>query len=68
MSAVTAACKGGGEKYAALQKKREADARAALQAVADLPEVKAVLDKPSADAARKVADAAHAGRCRSVCH
>ncbi len=57
ISAVTAAGKGGGEKYAALQKKREADSRAALQAVADLPEVKAVLDKPSAEAARKLADA-----------
>ncbi len=57
VSAFTAAGKGGGEKYAALQKKREADARAALQAVSDVPEVKAFLDKPSADAARKIADA-----------
>jgi hypothetical protein len=57
VSAIAAAGKGGGEKYAALQKKREVDSRAALQAVADVPEVKAVLDKPSADAARKLADA-----------
>ena len=57
VSAIAAAGKGGGDKYAALQKKREADARAALQAVADVPEVKAVLDKPAADTARKLADA-----------
>lgn len=44
-------------QYAALQKKRAADARAALQPVADLAEVKAVLDRPSADNGRKLADA-----------
>lgn len=57
VSATEAAGKSSSPKYAALQKKRETDARAALQAVADLPEAKAVLDKPSADSARKLADA-----------
>lgn len=57
VSATVAAGKSSAPKYAALQKKREQDARTALQVVADMPEVKAVLDKPSADAARKLADA-----------
>jgi hypothetical protein len=57
VSATAAAAKSSHPQYAALQKKREADSRGALQAVADVPEVKAVLDKPSADAARKLADA-----------
>jgi hypothetical protein len=57
VSATSAAAKSAHPQYAALQKKREQDSRTALQSVADLPEVKAVLDKPSADAARKLADA-----------
>lgn len=57
VSATTAAGKSSAAQYTALQKKREQDSRTALAAVADLPEVKAVLDKPSADAARKMADA-----------
>ena len=57
VSATGAASKGGSPQYVALQKKREQDSRTALQAVADVPEVKAVLDKPSADGARKLADA-----------
>ena len=57
VSATTAAGKSSAPQYAALQKKREQDSRTALQAVADVPEVKAVLDKPSADAARKLAEA-----------
>jgi hypothetical protein len=57
VSATTAASKSAVPQYAALQKKREQDSRTALQAVADVPEVKAVLDKPSADSARKLADA-----------
>lgn len=57
VSATTAASKTTLPKYVAMQKKREQDSRAALQAVVDVAEVKAVLDKPSADAARKLADA-----------
>lgn len=57
VSATAAGAKSSSPKYAALQKKREQDARTALQAVADLPEAKAVLEKPSAEAARKLADA-----------
>jgi cytochrome c553 len=57
VSATTAASKTTLPQYVALQKKREQDSRTALQSVADVPEVKAVLDKPSADAARKLADA-----------
>lgn len=53
----TAAAAGGSAPFTAMQKKRAQDARAALQPVADLPEVKAVLDKPSADAGRKLAEA-----------
>ncbi len=57
VSATSAAGKSSAPKYVALQKKRGQDARAALQTVADLPETKAVLDKPTADTARKLADA-----------
>lgn len=57
VSATNAAGKASAPQYTALQKKREQDSRTALQTVADLPEVKAVLDKPSADTARKLADA-----------
>jgi len=57
VSATVAATKASAPQYAALQKKREQDSRTALQTVSDLPEVKAVLDKPSADTARKLADA-----------
>jgi hypothetical protein len=56
VSATTAATKSANPQYTALQKKREQDSRTALQTVADLPEVKAVLDKPTADSARKLAD------------
>lgn len=57
VSATAAAGKSDQAQYAALQKKRAQDARTALAAVADLPEVKAVLDKPTHDTARKLADA-----------
>ncbi len=57
VSATSASAKATHPKYVALQKKREQDARTALQAVADVPEVKAVLDKPSAEAGRKLAEA-----------
>jgi Cytochrome c554 and c-prime len=57
VSATAAAGKSDHAKYVALQKKRTDDARKALAAVADLPEVKAVLDKPTHDAGRKLADA-----------
>jgi mono/diheme cytochrome c family protein len=57
VSATAAAGKSDNPKYVALQKKRTDDARKALAAVADLPEGKAVLDKPSHDTARKLADA-----------
>lgn len=57
VSAVTAAGKATHPKYVELQKKREQDARAALQLVADVPEVKALLDKPSHEAGRKLSDA-----------
>jgi hypothetical protein len=43
--------------YVALQKKRAQEAQAALQAVADLPEVSALLSNPSHDAGRKLAEA-----------
>jgi len=56
VSATLASTKSSGAQYATLQKKRIQDARAALAAVADLPEVKTVLDKPSHDNARKLAD------------
>lgn len=57
VSATAAASKSSAPKYVALQKKREEDSRKSLQAVADMAEVKAVLDKPTADSARKLADA-----------
>ncbi len=57
VSATAAAGKSDHPKYAALQKKRAEDARKALASVADTAEVKAVLDKPTSDAARKLADA-----------
>jgi len=57
VSATVAASKSSSPKYAALQKKREEESRTSLQAVADMAEVKAVLDKPTADSARKLADA-----------
>ncbi|MEW5863695.1 MAG: cytochrome c family protein [Pseudomonadota bacterium] len=57
VSATSAAGKSDNAKYVALQRKRADDARKALAAVADLPEVKALLDKPTADAARKLAEA-----------
>jgi cytochrome c554/c'-like protein len=57
VSASAAAGKSSHPKYSALQKKRAADARGALKAVADVPEVAALLQSPSAENARKVADA-----------
>lgn len=57
VSATEAGGRGGDAKYTAMQAKRAQDAKSALQAVADVPEVKALLDKPSADAGRKLADA-----------
>lgn len=57
VSATAASAKATHPKYVALQKKREQDSRAALQTVADVPEVKALLDKPSHEAGRKLADA-----------
>lgn len=57
VSASAAAGKSSHPKYSALQKKRAQDARSALQTVADVPEVAALLQQPSADSARKVADA-----------
>lgn len=57
VSATAAAGKSDHAKYAALQKKRAEDARKALATVADLAEVKAVLDRPTHDTARKLADA-----------
>lgn len=57
VSATAAAGKSDHAKYVALQKKRAQDSRTALAAVADMPEVKAVLDKPTHDTARKLADA-----------
>lgn len=56
VSATAAAGKSDNPKYAALQKKRAQDAHSALAAVADLAEVKAVLDKPTHDSARRLAD------------
>ncbi len=57
VSATGAVAKATHPKYVALQKKREQDARAALQGVADVPEVKALLAAPSHDAGRKLAEA-----------
>jgi hypothetical protein len=57
VSATAAASKSSHPKYAGLQKKRAQDAAKALQAVADLPEVAALLKQPSHDNARKLADA-----------
>ena len=57
VSATAAASKATHPKYVALQKKREQDARAALQAVADVPEVKALLGAPTHEAGRKLSDA-----------
>jgi hypothetical protein len=57
VSATGASAKATHPKYIALQKKREQDARAALQGVADLPEVKALLSAPTHEAGRKLADA-----------
>lgn len=57
ISAVSAVRDAANPKYAELQKKREQDSRSALQLVADVPEVKALLDKPSHEAGRKLSDA-----------
>jgi len=57
VSATQAVAKAKHPKYVELQKKREQDARAALKGVADVPEVKALLDKPSPEAGRKLSDA-----------
>src|SRR5688572_19615836 len=56
VSAAAAAGKSNHPKYVALQKRRAQDAAKSLQAVADLPEVAALLKQPSHDNARKVAD------------
>jgi hypothetical protein len=56
VSASAAASKSSHPKYSALQKKRAADATRALQAVADLPEVAALLKAPNHDNARKLAE------------
>ena len=57
VSATAAAGKSSHPKYSALQKKRAQDARSALQTVADVPEVAALLQQPTGDNARKLADA-----------
>jgi hypothetical protein len=57
VSATAAAAKSNHPKYTALQKKRAQDAAKSLQAVADVPEIAAVLKQPSHDNARKLADA-----------
>lgn len=57
VSASAAAGKSSHPKYSALQKKRAQDARTALQTVGDVPEVAALLQQPTAENARKVADA-----------
>src|SRR5207244_11848300 len=57
VSATAAAGKSSHPKYGALQKKRAQDARSALQTVADVPEVAALLQQPTGDNARKLADA-----------
>jgi hypothetical protein len=57
VSATVAAGKSSHPKYSALQKKRMQDARSALQTVADVPEVSALLQQPTSDNARKLADA-----------
>lgn len=57
VSATGAAAKATHPKYVALQKKREQDARAALQGVADIPEVKALLASPTHEAGRKLSEA-----------
>src|SRR5882724_868353 len=56
-SATGAAGKSSHPKYSALQKKRAQDARSALQTVADVPEVALLLQQPTSDNARKIADA-----------
>src|SRR5712691_8724149 len=56
VSATAAAAKSSHAKYGALQKKRAQDATKNLQAVADLPEVAALLKRPNHDNARKLAD------------
>lgn len=56
VSATAAASKSSHAKYAALQKKRAQDASKALQAVADLPEVAALLKQPTHENGRKLAD------------
>jgi len=57
VSATAAAGKSSHPKYSALQKKRAQDARSALQTAADVPEVAALLQQPTGDNARKLADA-----------
>ncbi len=57
VSATAAAAKSSHPKYAALQKKRAQDARTTLQTLADIPEVAAVLQQPTHDNSRKLADA-----------
>lgn len=56
VSSSAAASKSSHAKYAALQKKRAADATKALQALADLPEVAALLKSPTHENGRKLAD------------
>jgi hypothetical protein len=57
VSATAAAGKASHPKYVGMQKKRGQDATKALQAVADLPEVAALLKQPTHDNARKLSDA-----------
>src|SRR5437870_7904207 len=57
VSATAAAAKSSHPKYSGLQKKRAQEARSALQAVADVPEVATLLQQPTPDNARKLADA-----------
>lgn len=56
VSATAAAGKSSHPKYVALQKKRAQDARTALQALADVPEVAALLKQPSHESAAKLAE------------
>jgi len=56
VSATAAAAKSKHAKYVALQAKRKQNATRNLQAVADLPEVKALLSQPTNENARKLAD------------
>ncbi len=56
VSATAAAAKSKHPKYSALQAKRRQSATKNLQAVADLPEVAALLKQPTSDNARKLAD------------